>query len=202
MAFCRNCGQQIDDSAAVCPACGAAQQAAPQQEPVQQAAPQQEPVQQYAPQQAAPQQYQQAAPQQTDPTTDKSLAWLSYFGIFLLIPMFARKASKFCQFHVKQGAILLVATIAYTIVSQILLAVINAVTPKQIKYFWGIPYEAPSVVYEIFNVIFSLASIFFIVIAIIGIINAVKGEEKKLPVIGEINLLDSVMDKIYASLNK
>jgi uncharacterized membrane protein len=202
MAFCRNCGQQIDDSAAVCPACGTAQQAAPQQEPVQQYAPQQEPVQQYAPQQAAPQQYQQAAPQQTDPTTDKSLAWLSYFGIFLLIPMFARKASKFCQFHVKQGAILLVATIAYTIVAQILLAVINAVTPKQIKYFWGIPYEAPSAVYEIFNVIFSLASIFFIVIAIIGIINAVKGEEKKLPVIGEINLLDSVMDKIYASLNK
>ena len=39
MAFCRNCGQPIDDNAAVCASCGAAQtvqQAAPQQPVYQQ----------------------------------------------------------------------------------------------------------------------------------------------------------------------
>ena len=29
MAYCRNCGSQIDDQAATCPVCGAAQSAAP-----------------------------------------------------------------------------------------------------------------------------------------------------------------------------
>ena len=29
MAYCRNCGSQIDDQAAACPVCGAAQSAAP-----------------------------------------------------------------------------------------------------------------------------------------------------------------------------
>ena len=200
MAFCRNCGQPIDDNAAVCASCGAAQT-------VQEAAPQQ-PVYQQAPQQAAPQQpvYQQAPQAQpapaVDPTEDKSLAWLSYFGILLLIPLFARKASKFCQYHVRQGAILFAACLAYTIVTQVLLAIINAVTPKQIKYLWYVPYEAPSAIYEVFNIIFSLGSIFFLVIAIIGIVNAVKGDEKELPVLGKIKLLEPLMDKIYASLNK
>ena len=200
MAFCRNCGQPIDDNAAVCASCGAAQT-------VQEAAPQQ-PVYQQAPQQAAPQQpvYQQAPQAQpapaVDPTEDKSLAWLSYFGILLLIPLFARKASKFCQYHVRQGAILFATCLAYTIVTQVLLAIINAVTPKQIKYLWYVPYEAPSAIYEVFNIIFSLGSIFFLVIAIIGIVNAVKGDEKELPVLGKIKLLEPLMDKIYASLNK
>ena len=200
MAFCRNCGQPIDDNAAVCASCGAAQT-------VQEAAPQQ-PVYQQAPQQAAPQQpvYQQAPQTQpapaVDPTEDKSLAWLSYLGILLLIPLFARKASKFCQYHVRQGAILFAACLAYTIVTQVLLAIINAVTPKQIKYLWYVPYEAPSAIYEVFNIIFSLGSIFFLVIAIIGIVNAVKGDEKELPVLGKIKLLEPLMDKIYASLNK
>lgn len=198
MAFCRNCGQQIADDATVCAACGTpveaqAQQAQPVQQPVQP----QQPVQQ-----AQPQQYAQPVQQPTDPTQDKSLAWLSYLGILLLIPLFARKASKFCQYHVRQGAILLVTGVAYSIVTQILLAIIKAIFPSQIKYIYYIPYEAPSPVYSIFNVIFSLASIFFLVVAIIGIVNAVKGEEKELPILGKIKLLDPLMDKIYASLNK
>lgn len=176
MAFCRNCGQQIADDATVCAACGT---------PVEAQAQQAQPVQ-----------------QPTDPTQDKSLAWLSYLGILLLIPLFARKASKFCQYHVRQGAILLVTGVAYSIVTQILLAIIKAIFPSQIKYIYYIPYEAPSPVYSIFNVIFSLASIFFLVVAIIGIVNAVKGEEKELPILGKIKLLDPLMDKIYASLNK
>lgn len=92
--------------------------------------------------------------------------------------------------------------VAYSIVTQILLAIIKAIFPSQIKYIYYIPYEAPSPVYSIFNVIFSLASIFFLVVAIIGIVNAVKGEEKELPILGKIKLLDPLMDKIYASLNK
>lgn len=55
--FCANCGNQIADGAKFCASCGAATEAAPQNEaPAQQAAPQQfTPTQQYAPaQQSAP----------------------------------------------------------------------------------------------------------------------------------------------------
>lgn len=190
MAFCRNCGNQIADDASVCAACGA---------PVAQAAPQHA-----APQQPVQQSFQQPIQPtvQTDPTEDRSLAWLSYLGIFLLIPLFARKFSRFCEYHVRQGAILFAGSLAYTIVTQIILAIINAVTPKQIKYIWYVPYEAPSAVYEVFSIIFSLASIFIVVLAIIGIVNSTKPEKKELPIIGQIKLLDPLMDKIYASLRK
>lgn len=40
MAFCKNCGTQIDDNAVACPSCGAAQNDAPQNNVVQNNAPQ------------------------------------------------------------------------------------------------------------------------------------------------------------------
>lgn len=206
MAVCKNCGQNIADGAAFCGACGAPQNV---ESPAQQAPVQQQPVQQAPVQQPVQQQYQQAPVQQpvqqaqpVDPENDKSLAWLSYFGILLLIPMFVKKASKFCQFHVRQGVIIFAAELAYTIATQIILNIVNAIFPKHIEYIFYVPYEAPSPVYNVLNVIFSLGSIFFLVISIIGIVNAAKGEQKEVPVLGKIKLLDPLMDKIYASLNK
>ena len=65
--FCGKCGATLADGAAFCPACGAQQNAAPQQ-PAYQAAPQQtyqQPTYQPAPQQTYQQPTYQPAPQQT-----------------------------------------------------------------------------------------------------------------------------------------
>ena len=44
----------------------------------------------------------------------KGIAWLSYLGILFLIPLLTKKENKFCKFHVKQGLVLLIASILLT----------------------------------------------------------------------------------------
>ena len=208
MAFCHNCGQQIPEGAGNCPACGAPVfvQQAPQQPQYQQAPQQpqyQQPQYQQTPQQPVqPVAYQpqpNGAPAvDPDAAANKGIAWLAYLGLFLLIPLFARKSSEYCKYHVKQGAVLFLTSIAYTIVTQILLAIINAIFPGSFYYF----FYAPSAVYTVFNVIFSLGNIFFLVLAIIGIVNAATGQKKELFLLGKIKFIDPLMDKIYAALNK
>ena len=180
MAFCQNCGQQLPDNANVCPYCGTAVNA--------QAAPRQE--------------YQQAAPQQpVNPTVmpdqdvqqSRGIAWLSYVGLLFLIPMFVKKDSEYCRYHVKQGATLCAVEIAYLITKSILLAIINAIFPGY--SFYG--YTVHSGVYNVFSVLFSLAYIFLVVISIIGIVNAAKGQKKELPLISKIPWIANLLDKFY-----
>jgi uncharacterized membrane protein len=45
------------------------------------------------------------------------LAWLSYFGIFLLIPFFLKPENTFCKHHVKQGIVILALWIVVAILS-------------------------------------------------------------------------------------
>ena len=152
MAFCHQCGQQLPEGANACPNCGTfvngqapVQQAPVQQAPVQQAPVQQAPQQNYQQPQPGMQNYQQApqgyqapvqqpATPEADVQQNRGIAWLSYVGLLFLIPMFARKESEYCQFHVKQGATLFAVEVAYTIVTRILLAIIgivNAATGKK-----------------------------------------------------------------------
>ena len=196
MAFCKNCGQQMNDDAVFCANCGTPVEGAPQQ----QATPQQQAPQQ-APQQPT---YQQApvTPQVLSPEADvqqnRGIAWLSYVGLLFLIPLFVRKASAYCQYHVKQGVTLFVCDIAYFIAKSIILAIIDAIVPGE-RYFG---YVFHSGVYNVFNVIFNLGAIFFVVLMIIGIVNAASGKMKELPLIGKIPFIANLMDKIYAALNK
>ena len=194
MAFCKNCGQQMNDDAVFCSNYGTPVEGAPQQANQQQA-PQQ------APQQPT---YQQApvTPQVLSPEADvqqnRGIAWLSYVGLLFLIPLFVRKASAYCQYHVKQGVTLFVCDIAYFIAKSIILAIIDAIVPG--KRYFG--YVFHSGVYNVFNVIFNLGAIFFVVLMIIGIVNAASGKMKELPLIGKIPFIANLMDKIYAALNK
>lgn len=180
MAFCKNCGQQIPDNAGFCANCGTPV-GAPQGN-TQQAAPVQ------------PQVFSGDA----DVQENKGIAWLSYFGLFFLIPLFAKKNSDFCRFHVKQGATLFCVELVYSIARVIIMAIIGAIFPGYTV--WGI--TTYSTVYIIFNTIFNIASIFFLVVAIMGIVNVVKGKKEELPLIGKIPFIANLLDKIYASLNK
>ncbi len=188
MAFCRNCGNQLSDDAVFCANCGTpvAGQSQPQQAPAQ---PQQAPAQ--------PQQPQQPVNIDADVQQNRGIAWLAYMGLLLLIPLFARKKSEYCQFHVKQGATLLATEIAYLIAKSIILLIIDLPTREVI---WG--YTIHSGFYNAMAVIFNLGYIFFTVIAIIGIVNAATGKKNEIPLIGKIPFIAMLMDKIYASLNK
>ena len=181
MAFCHNCGQQLPDNANVCPYCGTAvnAQAAPQQNAYQQAAPQQPVSPTVMPDQ--------------DVQSSRGIAWLSYCGPLFLIPMFVKKDSAYCQYHVKQGATLCAVEIAYLITKSILLAIINAIFPGY--SFYG--YTVHSGVYKVFAILLNLAYIFIVVVSIIGIVNAATGKKKELPLISKIPWIANLLDKFY-----
>lgn len=101
-----------------------------------------------------------SAPSAKDIEENKAIAFLSYLGILALVPLLAKKDSKFAQFHAKQGLVLFVGWFV--------IAWIAGFIP-----FLGWFLIVPAV------------SIFGIVLAIMGLINVANGEIKELPVIGE-----------------
>ena len=102
---------------------------------------------------------------QSDAEANKVQAILAYLGFLVLIPIFAARESHFARFHANQGLVLFLAQFALGIVQRIL---------------FGIP---------MMGTILSIVSLVLLVFAVMGIISAVQGEEKPLPLIGEIHLL-------------
>lgn len=101
-----------------------------------------------------------------DISNNKVMAILAYFGILVLVPLFAAKESPFARFHANQGLVLFVASIICWIVAAVL---------SSISSWLGL-----------------IGTILYIVIgvlAIIGIINAATGKAKQLPLIGGIQLI-------------
>ncbi len=93
-----------------------------------------------------------------DVEDNKIIAALSYLGILVLVPLLAKKDSPFCQFHAKQGLILLIAWIVIGVVSVI----------PVLGWIIGI-----------------LGSIFLFVLFIVGLVNSLSGQAKELPLIGQ-----------------
>lgn len=187
MAFCKNCGQQLADDAVFCANCGAQQTPQAQQNNAQA-------QQNYA--QQAPVQPQVMNADGSPLPSEKGVAWLSYVGLLFLVPMFARKNSEYCRFHVKQGATICAVEIAYAIVKAIIMAIINAIFPGYT--YWGITVH--SGVYNAFDIIFSLAYIFIAVISIIGIVSAATGNKRELPLVSKIPWIANLLDKtVYKS---
>lgn len=109
------------------------------------------------------------------------MAVLAYFGILVLIPILAAKESKFARFHANQGLILLITGlillitgVAYSIFVQVVIKIVSFIS---------------YVLTGIVGIALGLAWLLLLVLAIIGIINAVKGEFKQLPLIGQFQIL-------------
>ncbi|MGP1421887.1 MAG: DUF4870 domain-containing protein [Tannerella sp.] len=100
-----------------------------------------------------------------DVQANKVMAILAYFGILVLVPLFAAKESPFARFHANQGLILCIIWFVILLASMVL----TFVSP-----FFGI---------------ISLLNIVILVFAIIGIINAAKGEMKELPLVGKFRII-------------
>lgn len=92
----------------------------------------------------------------------KVMSILAYIGILVLIPLFAEKNNPYVRFHVNQGFVLFILSIAASIVSTI---------------FMFIPVFGAILV--------SLVSLAQVALMIIGIVNAATDSAKELPVIGK-----------------
>ena len=103
---------------------------------------------------------------------NKVMAILAYFGILVLVPIFAAKDSKFAKFHANQGLLVCILGIIVGIVYRILLKVATTLTMISLVGFIGM-----------------VLWIFVGVLAIIGIVNAAKGQAKELPLIGKYRIL-------------
>ncbi len=163
--FCPKCGSQNDDNAAFCKSCGNAltKQQANEAQP-------QQPVQ-------APK-----APAKSD--NSKIYKILAYIGILWLVGMLVNpeKNDPKVRFHVGQGIILTITSVALNIVGAILSAIFKAIFG--VHYFGY--YIGMSTAGTLLNAIVWLAiSAALIVLMVLGIVNAVKGVEKQLPVIGK-----------------
>lgn len=173
MAFCGKCGTQVGEGEKFCPNCGApieAEQAANNViDKAKDVLNTEDTTSEYDP---------------ADIQANRGIAWLSYMGPLVFIPMFVRKDSKYTQFHVRQGFTLFAIYVAYWILNILL----NLIKVETTKSLWGIPYTVKVTPWPI-TVILALIGIFFAVLSIIGIINAATGKAKKLPLIGNIDVL-------------
>ena len=91
----------------------------------------------------------------------KTIAWLSYLLILILVPIMLQRENPYTKFHIKQGLVLLVTWIILYIIGLIF----NFVPILKIFVWlcvWGI-------------------TIYF---AILGIINSLNGKLNRLPIIG------------------
>lgn len=89
----------------------------------------------------------------------KGLAWLSYLWILWLVPLLAMKDNEFCKFHVKQGIILTILSIAIWVIG------------------W-IPFLGLFIIFIVY--------VYIIVMMIMGIINAASGKYWKMPLLGDL----------------
>ena len=175
MAFCPNCGTQLEEGKRFCPNCGT-QIEAPAAPPA--------PSFDDGPYQAQPMPQEETAPAAApaadfgskvaqlnntpDSTGDfdpedaknhKGMAILAYFGILVLIPILAAKDSPFARYHSNQGLILLILGV--------IVGILN-------KVWW---------------LLGTIGWIIVFILFIIGIVNAAQGRAKELPVIGKFRLL-------------
>lgn len=111
-----------------------------------------------------------ASPDYKDIRNDKIMAVLAYLGFLVLIAMFTAKKSKFVKYHARQGLMLLVTELIFYVGYGILSFTILSIS-------WHL--------YSIVKII-GIIRYLFPVLTIIGIINVINGEEKELPIIGNI----------------
>ncbi|MCL1839301.1 MAG: DUF4870 domain-containing protein [Propionibacteriaceae bacterium] len=104
-----------------------------------------------------------------DVQDNKGMAVVAYILFFVPLLAGTHKTSPYVKFHTNQGTVLAITAIALYIVSWL---------------FGWIP-----VIGWLLGLIVSISMLTLFVFAILGIIHAVNGEEKRLPIIGNIEII-------------
>lgn len=171
MAFCKNCGKQLEENKKFCASCGASVTQS------QAAAPENQPKQQQTAQQGVDRLVSIA--QNTKDETEgmdkgdieknKVYGGLAYFLFFL--PFICCPESKYGRFHANQGLLLLILSVASGIFISILSAILT----------WRLWWLSSFISFVIGILIF--------IIGVIGLINGFTGKAKELPVIGGVRII-------------
>ena len=179
MAFCTNCGKELNESDKFCPSCGKEVGAQNNTYSAPKGSNFSEKFNEYTNAEDKTYEF-----DPMDISDNKVFALLSYIGILVLVPLIAAPKSKFARFHANQGLVLLIGEEAYTTVRGVLLGVLKLV--RHITLFGGVLF---SPVYWAVNIITGVLSLAFLVFAIIGIIDAAQGKAKELPVISKFKII-------------
>ena len=168
MAFCKNCGAELEENVKFCTNCGAKVEISAEAPKTDNAAKGEPAKAQPAAEKSSwdkftdtPDSTAEMDPQ--DVENNKAMGILSYLSILCLIPFFAAKESKFAQYHAKQGLFLFIIELVISVVS--IIPILG----------W---------------IISAVGGIFVFILSIVGIINAVNGQAKELPIIGQFNFFN------------
>ncbi len=101
-------------------------------------------------------------PDANDVAENKIVAALAYIGLLFLVPLLAAKNSPFARFHTSQGFVLFLGWVIIALIGWIPIL-------GWIVWFFG--------------------AILLIILSILGLVSALKGEMKKLPIVGNIKIL-------------
>ena len=112
MAFCTKCGAEIEEGAKFCALCGEATEAKSTADSVAETV--KDKFNEFNNTADTTNEYDPA-----DIENNKVMAVLAYFGILVLIPIFAAKESKFARFHANQGLVLWLAGIILGVIGVI-----------------------------------------------------------------------------------
>jgi uncharacterized membrane protein len=112
----------------------------------------------------------------------KSIAWLSYLGIFFLIPLLAHKDNPFSKYHARQGMVLFFAYVAMGILWGILGAIAGMIAMATYSGYGAGGGICALLLWIIMVIVFMGLG----VLAIIGIIQAATGKFWKMPIFGGI----------------
>jgi uncharacterized membrane protein len=173
MAFCGNCGTQVQESVKFCPSCGQTIGTANARQ-ANQATQQTQANGQQAPRYTPP--VVPGAPTQADirdANDNKTMSILAYILFFIPLLTGAHKTSAFAKYHTNQGTVLFLFAAAYGIAYSIISSILLAISWR----LWVI------------GSILGWVSVVFAVLCVVGIINAVNGRMKPLPVIGGITII-------------
>ncbi len=109
-----------------------------------------------------------------DIQANKGITILSYISWLVLVPLLARKDSRFARFHSNQGFVLAIIGTAISITGTVI------TTPLNLAHLWFVS--------TIISVLFWLLEIPVLVFCIIGIVNVAQGRAVELPIIGKIKI--------------
>ncbi|MDR1815295.1 MAG: hypothetical protein LBR00_01240 [Clostridiales Family XIII bacterium] len=124
-----------------------------------------------------------------DVQANKAFGILAYVFVLCFVSVFAApKESHYARFHANQGLVLFIFEIGGIIVFNIVAAIavgVGGLGGAAILYV----YSAMGAAVVIIGILSWIYGIAMFVLAIIGVVNALRGEDKPLPVIGGIRIL-------------
>lgn len=105
----------------------------------------------------------------------RRFAWLSYYGIWILIPFIFRRDNPFVRYHINQGIALFLFNLIAGVALSAVTGLLNLINPGMSLFF--------------FLPLLIVYYVFYITCVVLGVVRVARGQAKPLPVIGGIQIL-------------